>query len=179
MSATKSKPKSRRVPRVDPESEKIISDLHDPLLDVGLNAVEKVLLEQGLDDLRMGLEPSYAEGLWKKDFVRRPVGIESFLFDPYYLGEIHLPSDENPGMWPAWREALVKDFDLGSKVHNLVITGSLGIGKTVMMTTLLLYRLYIATCLKNPAQFFGISKGSNEHAQGSLHSARASWNPPS
>jgi hypothetical protein len=161
VSATKSKPKSRRVPRLDQETERIISGLHDPLLDVGLNAAEKVLLQQGLDDLRLGLEPAYEEDLWKKDFVRRPVSIETFLFDPYYLGEIHLPSDENPGMWPAWRDALVKDFDLGSKVHNLVITGSLGIGKTVMMTTLLLYRLYIATCLKNPAQFFGISKGSN------------------
>lgn len=131
------------------------------MLDVALNDVEKALMEEGLNELRLGLTPSVNDPLWRIDFTRKPVDIETFLFDPYYLGEIHKPTEENPGMWPAWRDTLVRDFDIGSKVHNLVITGSLGIGKTVMMTTLLLYRLYIATCLKNPAQFFGISKGSN------------------
>jgi hypothetical protein len=43
----------------------------------------------------------------------------------------------------------------------MVITGSLGIGKTSMAVTALLYRICIATYLKNPVGFFGLSRNSN------------------
>jgi len=63
-------------------------------------------------------------------------------------------------MFPIWRKILVEDFDLDSKVHNVVVTGSLGIGKTWISIILLLYRITLAKLLRNPQNFFGMSKGA-------------------
>ena len=52
-------------------------------------------------------------------------------------------------------------MNIDSRIHNMVITGSLGIGKTVMMVTVILYRMCIATHLKNPQNFFGLNRNSN------------------
>jgi hypothetical protein len=158
------KPKKRPQPKlakVDKVIESIIAGEDDPMIYKALNAEEMKLYWRMVAELRRGEEPTEEAVLWRLDFMRKPVDLGSFLDDPYYLGEIHKPTDENPGMWPQWRSTLVRDFSLDSKIHNLVITGSLGIGKTSMMTTLLLYRLYIATCLRNPQHFFGIAQGSD------------------
>jgi hypothetical protein len=147
--------------RVDKVIEEILLGNEDPMLRRSLNRHELALYDEMVAELRQGLEPSLDAVIWRLDFQRQPVQIGQFLDDPYYLGEVHLPLEgENEGIWPAWKTALVKDFDLHSKIHNLVITGSLGIGKTTMMVTLILYRLYIATCLKSPQNFFGLSRGA-------------------
>lgn len=147
--------------KVDKTIEEIIQGNDDPMLLRGLNAAEKKLYEQMIDELRQGVEPSLEPGLWRLDYTKQPASIREFIENDYYLGEVHkhVPG-ENEGMWPEWKRLLIRDFDLHSKIHNLVITGSLGIGKTSMMVTLLLYRLYIATCLRNPQNFFGLSRGS-------------------
>lgn len=67
--------------------------------------------------------------LWKVDYKRKPPTIEEFIDDDYWLGQTLRPRDDNPGIFPIWREMLKRDFDLDSRMHNVVITGSLGIGK--------------------------------------------------
>lgn len=100
--------------------------------------------------------------LWRLDYVKQPPTMEQFILDDYYLGRTWKPiQGENDGIWPAWMDILTKDLDIDSRVHNVVITGSLGIGKTSIMVTILMYRLCIACHLKNPQNFFGLNRNSN------------------
>jgi hypothetical protein len=97
---------------------------------------------------------------WDIDYIRKPPSLEEFIEDPYWLGATLKPSQESQGLFPTWKELLLKDFDLESTIHNCVITGSLGIGKTYIMVTVLLYRLVLTTLLKNPQVFFNLGAGS-------------------
>ncbi len=54
----------------------------------------------------------------------------------------------------------MENFDLDSRIHNTVITGSLGIGKTIISVLIMLYRIAIARCMRNPQSFLGLAKGS-------------------
>lgn len=98
--------------------------------------------------------------LWEYDFKKRPPTLREFIEEPQYLGSTLMPSEDSEGMFPTWKAILLADFEWNSFIHNLVITGSLGIGKTYIMVTLLLYRLTLCTLLRNPAAFFGLGRGS-------------------
>jgi Homing endonuclease len=70
------------------------------------------------------------EQLWLVDYERTPPTIEEFICDDYWLGETCRPEvDKGTGVFPIWVDKLRKNFDRESRVHNLVFTGSLGIGK--------------------------------------------------
>ena len=103
---------------------------------------------------------SIPKSWWAYDFKKRPPTLKEFVEDPYYLGATLMPSEESEGMFPTWKDILLEDFEWSSYIHNLVITGSLGIGKTYVMVTLLLYRLTLCTLLKNPQAFFGLTRGT-------------------
>lgn len=100
------------------------------------------------------------EQLKVADYIDKPPTMLQFLDDPYYLGSLMIKSQDSEGMFPAWKEILCRDFNYDSAIHNCVITGSLGIGKTFIMVTILLYRIVIATLLRNPHNFFGLTKGT-------------------
>lgn len=160
MSAQKKKRSRSKIEKVDRVIEEILAGCEDPMIYQSLNERETEIYEAMLSELRLGIDPALDAVLWRLHYTQQPVHLEQFLDDSYFLGEVWRPTEDNPGLWPEWKKTLCEDFDLDSKIHNLVITGSLGIGKTAMMTTLLLYRIYIATLLKNPQNFFGIAKGS-------------------
>ena len=63
-------------------------------------------------------------------------------------------------MWPGWREWFSACADRESFLHSLVISGAIGIGKTLVMVTLMLYRVTLCACLRDPYAFFGLSPGS-------------------
>lgn len=98
--------------------------------------------------------------LWEHDFRIRPPTLKEFIEEPKWLGSTLMPSEDSEGMFPTWKQILLEDFEWNSYIHNLVITGSLGIGKTYIMVTLLLYRLALCTLLKNPQAFFGLTRGT-------------------
>jgi hypothetical protein len=98
--------------------------------------------------------------LWRVDYVQPPPSIETFITDPYWLGATTAPSADNEGIFPCWRDVLMRDFDLDSCVHNVVVTGSLGIGKSWILSAIFLYRITLARLLRDPQNFFGLSKGS-------------------
>ena len=97
----------------------------------------------------------------RMDFCRQPPSIQQFIEDDYYLGLTLRPSEENVGIYPAWKDILVRDFSYESRIHNAVITGSLGVGKSWIAVAILLYRIVLTTLLRNPQNYFGISRGSN------------------
>jgi hypothetical protein len=125
-----------------------------------LQGIAKAMLEAAAKNQRM--DQAVIQQLWHFDYIRKPPTIKEFIEDDFYLGKTwrHVPG-ENEGMWPAWISLLNEHMDLESKIHNMVITGSLGIGKTVIMVTLILYRLMLSTLLKNPQNYFGLNRNSN------------------
>lgn len=97
--------------------------------DSELNAYEQKLFNELAARIRAGDVTADGE-LWRLDYTRTPPDLRTFVLDDYYLGRTLRPiPGENEGIWPTWLELLSRDFDLGSYIHNAVITGSLGIGK--------------------------------------------------
>lgn len=101
-----------------------------------------------------------SDDLWKIDYTKRPPTMEEFLDDEYWIGAIARKSEESAGVFPVWREVLCRDFNLDSRLHNVVITGSLGIGKSFLTALIFSYRLVQACLLRNPQAFLGLSRGS-------------------
>ena len=149
--------------------QKILHRLNNagPLLGAGevveasaltLNAAEKNLLELMLAD--SGTEAKFiAENLWRADYRHRPPSMAEFLTDPEYLGTVANPNLPG-GVWPAWFKILVDDFDRDSRLHNVVLTGALGTGKTTVLVIILLYRICLVLLLKRPAEMFGQGVGT-------------------
>lgn len=125
-----------------------------------LSPYARKLWEDMLTEFRLSGKSEILDQLKVADYIEHPPTMEQFLEDPYYLGSLMVKSQDSEGMFPAWKEILMRDFDFDSAIHNCVITGSLGIGKTFVMVTILLYRILIATLLRNPHNFFGLTKGT-------------------
>jgi hypothetical protein len=155
--------KEKAVSRIDKAIEEVMKGENaDPLLR-NLDANDQKLLQEALAELRStpDLAEAYLKDLWRLDYERKPPSMTEFLEDPYWLGNLMVKSEESEGMFPMWKQLLVQDFDLDSRVHNLIVSGSLGIGKTFVTVTILLYRIVLARCLRNPQAFFGLTKGSS------------------
>lgn len=126
-----------------------------------LSESERELLDSFIETIRE--DPSYDQlrDLWSVDYVKPPPSINEFIMDDYWLGQRMRPSETNQGIFPIWQEVLEKDWDLHSRVSNVVFTGSLGIGKTWVMSCIFLYRIALARLLRNPQFFFGLTFGSS------------------
>lgn len=128
--------------------------------DPALNEYEQRLYDQLAMEIRTGVTSTAGE-IWRMDYIRQPPSMEQFLLDDYYLGSTWKPVEgENDGIWPGWFKQLTGVLNYDSRIHNLVLTGSLGTGKTSLSVTILLYRICIATLLKNPQNFFGLNRNS-------------------
>ena len=150
--------------RVDRVMEQVLSgerEITPGTRDSSLTPKEQIQLDRLAALIRAGDLEADGE-IWRYDYIKKPPSIENFILDDYYLGRTWKPvPGENEGIWPAWHKLFSQHMNINSRVHNMVITGSLGIGKTVMMVTVILYRMCIATFLKNPQHFFGLNRNSN------------------
>lgn len=81
------------------------------------------------------------------DFVSMPVDIETFLTDPTYLGDV-----VGKELYPYWVDKLKTIFPnpLISPVNEVMLSGSLGSGKTIATCVGVMYELYRLTLLKDP-----------------------------
>jgi hypothetical protein len=95
------------------------------------------------------------------DFRKPYPMMEQFVQDEYYLGKVLVPSEDNTGLYPCWKDILCADFNYDSRIHNAVITGSIGIGKTTIMVVIMLYRIALTTLLRNPQSYFRLNRKSN------------------
>lgn len=108
-------------------------------------------LSETLDDLKYN------------DFDEIPVDIDTFLDDDRYLGKGLCIVDEFTGerkstLFPYWRKTLHKIFpnNLTTKYNTLILTGSIGLGKTICAVIAMLYLLYRMLCLKDPYTHYGM-----------------------
>lgn len=84
-----------------------------------------------------------------------PVDIDTFLDDPYYMGNVSGP------LYPFWRDKLRKIFP--SPIHTrypfLVFTGGLGTGKSTAVCFAMEYMKYRVSLLRDPYMTFNFVKG--------------------
>lgn len=82
-----------------------------------------------------------------------PVGVEEFLRHPDYMGGI------GKNLYPILMDDMVELFEGG--YSEVILTGSLGWGKTYFCSLACLYVLYQMSCLRNPQLSYGIDEGSH------------------
>jgi len=156
-----SKHRWTRTERIDKVlAEAFVGEDIDKLI-ATLTPLEQEWLWELLDDLKATQSISERQSE-RFDFIRPPPMMEQFINDDYYLGQTLRPIEgENVGIYPAWRDILVRDFNYHSRIHNAVISGSLGTGKSWIMVAILLYRITLTTLLRSPQNYFNLSRGSN------------------
>lgn len=81
-----------------------------------------------------------------------PVTMQQFIEDPYYLG------DSMTTLYPALREALLEMFS--APYREVILSGSIGFGKTYLSSVAMCRILYELSCLRDPQSTFGIGPGT-------------------
>lgn len=94
-------------------------------------------------------------------FESCPPTIDEFLNDPYYLGESFVDDDGNSTIYPIWRKALREIYpnQFYSPYLEIVLTGSIGQGKSTIAKIGAVYDLCRVLHLKEPHSYFGVGRG--------------------
>ena len=92
------------------------------------------------------------------DYEEIPVDIETFLTDKNYLGNGLIDPDGRFTVFPFWVETLKKIFPNAyeTNYNTLILTGSIGTGKSFMAVLCMLYLLHRMLCLKDPYTYYGL-----------------------
>lgn len=98
------------------------------------------------------------EDLLTSDYEEIPVDIETFLFDPQYLGKGLIDAEGHKTVFPYWIKILKQIFptNITTAYNTLILTGAIGIGKSFMAVLCILYLMYRMICLKDPYTHFGL-----------------------
>ena len=96
---------------------------------------------------------TYYNNLIDSNYTEEPVDIWTFLTHPEYLGGITSAGED---IFPIWKEALIEMFSDNSK-FLVVLTGSIGTGKSTIALYALAYIQYRIMILKEPWKFFELA----------------------
>lgn len=123
----------------------------EPALE-GLTEEERSVIVEWCADVLITGTPDNAihKEVWETDFIRKPVGIDEFVSNPYYFGKTC------EDLYVQWRNDLRNVFAPGSTFSEWVMTGAIGIGKTSVAAAALGYKLYWLSCLRDPAKYYGL-----------------------
>ena len=86
--------------------------------------------------------------------VRKIVDIETWINDEFYSG----PSARQ--LYPYWKRAIIKVFTSPVRINTVVITGSIGTGKSTAATYMLAYMLYELSCYFPPQALYNLMTNS-------------------
>ena len=86
-------------------------------------------------------------------WLRKPVSVRQFLEDPYYMGA------SSQTLYPRIKEDLIEMFETPA-IREVVLTGSIGYGKTTFISFATCRLLYELSCLRAPQSAYGLSLGS-------------------
>lgn len=132
-----------------------ISDLQQSLSPEEQEAVLSILKEysdSGTSDT--------LQGIWMSDYEEIPVDIKTFITDPEFLGKIFVDDDGNLLIYKFWIDVLSIIFAENSPYFETVFSGAIGLGKSTIACVGLAYILYKLLCLRNPSQYYRLSKKS-------------------
>ena len=128
-----------------------------------LTEEEKQMVGAIFDQIAATGSSELLDNLQYGDFEEVPVDIDTFLDDDDYLGKGLWESDPITGerrctLFPYWRNTLKKLFptNLTTAYNTLVLTGAIGLGKTLMGCLAMLYLMYRMLCLKDPYAYYGM-----------------------
>lgn len=170
MAKTKRKPRKPRPGRVVRRPESKLGEESERLFErVAEEAVEgdrelfssltlherKLVLQWVSEAIIDGtVENIVHDTLWEMDYVRKPVDIRTFIKDDYYFGKVC--SD----LHPYWLRDLEEVFGVGQQYSEWILTGGIGTGKTTVAMAALGYKLHCISCLRDPAEYYGLLPGS-------------------
>lgn len=88
--------------------------------------------------------------------LREIVPIDKWINDPFYTGE------SGKLLYPFWKNHIINIFSrpLDQRINEIVLTGSIGGGKTTFMTFCFLRLLYEISCYDNPHALYGLMPGT-------------------
>lgn len=137
--------------------------------EINLELLEKLSPEErtlALEILKEYSQEGYSplfEDLKYSDFEEIPVDIMTFISDERYLGRGLYSVDEFTGerkctVFPYWLDKLQEIFpdNLTTKYNTVILTGSIGLGKSFIAVVCQLYLLYRMLCLKDPYTYYGL-----------------------
>lgn len=129
----------------------------------GLSKEERELALQILKEYAQDGESSILEDLKYSDFEEVPVDIITFITEERYLGRGLWIKDEFTGerkctVFPYWIEVLKDIFpdNITTKYNTIILTGSIGLGKSFIAVLCQLYLLYRMMCLKDPYTYYSL-----------------------
>ena len=110
-----------------------------------------------LEELSNGESKTYND-LFYSDFDEVPVDIHTFLHDKKYLGNALYDAEGRFTLFPYWEQMLEKVFpdNMTTAYNTIILTGAIGLGKTLVAVVMLLYMLYRLLCLKDPYLYYGL-----------------------
>lgn len=132
-----------------------ISDLQKALSSEEMEAVKAILSEIS----STGESPTL-DGLWQADYEEVPVDIYTFLTDRRYLGDSFVSEDGTLLIYKFWVDVLKVLFAPDSQIFEVGLSGAIGLGKSTIATVGLAYVLYKLLCLKDPAAYYKLTRGS-------------------
>lgn len=118
-----------------------------------MSADEIVTLQNMLSEYSKEGQSTIYENLRTVDWKHEPVSAEQFLLDEYYVGKM------GKSLFPTLRDHFLEIFSR-EDIVEVILTGSIGWGKSFLSTLLLARVLYEVSCLKSPQQFLGLAEGT-------------------
>ncbi len=124
----------------------------------GLSPEERKLAIEMLKEIADTGKSELLEKMKYGDFEEIPVDIHTFLHDKRYLGNGLYDQDGRFTLFPYWEETLKKIFpdNITTAYNTLILTGSIGIGKSTCAVICQLYMLHRLLCLKDPYLYYGM-----------------------
>lgn len=147
--AIKKKPGRSNSTRTSKEDLKLLQEAID-----SLKPDEKAALELLMAEMSTGEQDGILQTLNEIEYKREPVDIETFVKDEYYLGKTC------EGLRPRLLEDLKEYFESGY-YGEMILTGSIGYGKTFLASICICRILYELSCMRNPHKTYGIAQDSN------------------
>lgn len=128
-----------------------------------LSPEERALALEILKEYSQDGQSAILENLKYSDFEEIPVDIMTFISDEKYLGRGLYIVDDYTGerkctVFPYWLEKLQEIFpdNLTTRYNTVILTGSIGLGKSFIAVVCQLYLLYRMMCLKDPYTYYGM-----------------------
>ena len=128
-----------------------------------LSPEERALALEILKEYSQEGQSAILEDLKYSDYEEVPVDIVTFITEEKYLGRGLWIKDEFTGerkctVFPYWIEVLKDIFpdNVSTRYNTIVLTGSIGLGKSFIAVLCQLYLLYRMMCLKDPYQFYSL-----------------------
>lgn len=100
-------------------------------------------------------EISVVHALRDADWLRTPPTPEEFVNDPRYLG-----AEMSKAIYAPWRRDLIYVLNPKNEIHEWILSGGIGVGKTRIAIIAQLYKLCVLTCLRNIPAYFALDSAT-------------------